>query len=221
MAVRIQAGEEVRSVPQPLADELFVQLRRDILQGKFQVGEKLPEQRICDEYNVSRTPVRDAFRQLEREGLLTSQPNRGTVVRGLTARDRGDLYELRKLCEVFAVRLAIERATPEGLAALGEAFEFMEFYTQRKDPEKMLNINMEFHRLIHEMAQSAMLFQVLQSCQAYVLEIRSENPDLDDHLTTVLEEHRQIYEAFLSGDAEKGAQAMSLHLTHARNRAGV
>ena len=118
-----------------LSENLFNELRSDILKGKLKPGEKITEQRVCNEYSVSRTPVREAFQKLEIDGLIETIPNRGAFVVGITHRDIQDMYELRKAYEAIAVRWAIERITDEEFAALKEAYEFMEFYTMKRSEE--------------------------------------------------------------------------------------
>lgn len=112
---------------QPLSSNLFSRLQTDILTGKIRSGEKLTEQKICEQYSVSRTPVREALRQLETDGLVESIPNRGAYVIGLSQQDIEDMYQLRKIYEIQAVRWAVERITDEELDQLEETFEFMEF----------------------------------------------------------------------------------------------
>ena len=136
-----EAANTILSLPQ----NLFNKLRDDILQGKIGTGEKLTEQRICKEYSVSRTPVREAFQKLELDGLIQIIPNRGAFVIGLTRQDIEDMYELRKAYEAIAVKWAIERITEKEFLELEEAYEIMEFYTQKGEAEKMLQINMHFH----------------------------------------------------------------------------
>ena len=148
---------ETPSGNQPLSSSLFSRLQTDILTGKIRSGEKLTEQRICEQYSVSRTPVREALRQLEMDGLIESIPNRGAYVIGLSLQDIGDMYQLRKIYEIQAVRWAIERITEEELDQLEETFEFMEFYTMKSDKEKMLNINTHFHQLIYSASHNRML----------------------------------------------------------------
>ena len=87
-----------------LSTDLYSNLRKDILKGNLHQGEKLTEQQICDQYRVSRTPVREAFKQLELEGFIENIPNRGAFVIGLSSQDIEDLYELRKSYEILAVK---------------------------------------------------------------------------------------------------------------------
>ena len=203
-----------------LSTDLFSNLRKDILQGKLQQGKKLTEQQICDEYNVSRTPVREAFRQLELEGFIETIPNRGAFVVGFSTQDILDMYELRKSYEVLAVKWAIERITKEEYGKLEEAFEFMGFYTQKKDVEKMMNINMNFHELIYRASHNRMLYHILSSYQLYIKQGRPSNPDHPvDYLDEILLEHRGIFEAFKNRDPDAGITAVSRHLDNAKHRA--
>lgn len=204
-----------------LSTDLFTSLRKDILQGKLRQGEKLTEQQICDEYNVSRTPVREAFRQLELEGFIETIPNRGAFVVGFSPQDIQDMYELRKSYEVLAVKWAIERITKEEYEKLEEAFEFMEFYTQKQDMEKMLNINMNFHELIYRASHNRMLYHILSSYQLYIKQSRTQSrSDVSSgYLDEILSEHRAIFESFKNKDVEAGIAAVSRHLDNAKQRA--
>lgn len=202
----------------PISTNLYLQLQRDILTGKLKNGQKLTEQVICEEYNVSRTPVREALRQLESEGLVENILNRGCFVVGLSLQDFEDLFELRKIYEIQAVKWAIERITEEEMDALDETFEFMEFYTLRNDIDKMLTINEGFHQIIYEASHNRMLQQFCSSYQTYMKYLRKDEEYPDDYLATVLEEHRQIFKAFIEKDVEAGAEAMERHIGNSKKR---
>ena len=154
--------------PEPLSGSAYQLIRKDILQNNFAVGEKLTEQVLCERYEMSRTPVREALRQLELEGLIEMVPNRGAFVLGLSPQNLRDLYDMRRDYEVLAVRWAIERMSDEDLARLEEAYEFMEFYTMKKEADKMLNINTQFHELIYAAAGNRILQNTLSTYQAYI-----------------------------------------------------
>jgi len=211
--------KDLKMSSQPLSGSLYHELRRDILQGRFQRGEKLTEQALCETYQMSRTPVREAFRQLELEGLIETIPNRGAFVVGLTRQDIQDLYEMRKEYEILAVRWAIQRITPENLAKLEEAYEFMEFYTMKQEAEKMLNINMKFHELIYESAGNRILYNALSTYQAYIKQTKTNSTYVDGYLEQVLSEHKSIFEAFKARDPEAGAAAAAIHMENAKKRA--
>lgn len=202
----------------PISSSLFSQLQRDILTGKLKPGQKLTEQAICKEYKISRTPVREALRQLETEGLVENILNRGAFVVGLSQQDFEDMFQLRKIYEIQAVKWAIERITDEEMDALEETFEFMEFYTLRNDVDKMLTINAGFHQIIYEASHNRMLRQLLSSYQTYFKYRPQEDIDTDNYLTEVLEEHRLIFKAFTEKDPEAGAEAMERHIDGSKKR---
>lgn len=202
----------------PLSNSLLGKLQKDILTGKLKPGQKLTEQELCREYDVSRTPVREALRQLETDGLVENILNRGAFVVGMTEQDYEDMFELRKAYEIQAVKWAIERITEEEMDKLEETFEFMEFYTLRNDVDKMLTINSGFHQVIYEASHNRMLQKLLSSYQSFLKYKGMEAVYQDDYLTTVLEEHRAIFKAFKDGNVKEGAQAMERHINKARER---
>lgn len=208
----------IKATGAPLSTDLFARLRKDILQGLLRPGEKLTEQQVCDEYTVSRTPVREAFKLLELEGLIETIPNRGAFVVGFSKQDMEDMYELRKSYEILAVKWAIERITKDEFEELEEAFEFMEFYTQKKDIEKMLNINTNFHQRIYNASGNRMLKHVLASYQVYIKQSKTAPNYEDNYLDEVLEEHREIFSAFVNRDPDAGMLAVGKHLDNAKRR---
>lgn len=120
---------------------------------------------------------------------------------------------------MLAVRWAIERITKSEFEKLEEAFEFMEFYTQKKDIEKMLNINQSFHELIYNASKNKMLAKILSMFQMYIKQSRSKRSYAEDYLDVVLAEHREIFQAFIDKDVEAGVAATAAHLENARLRA--
>jgi len=214
----IQYLEDDKAPNMPLSSDLFSKLREDILTGKLESGDKLTEIRICNEYNVSRTPVREALRELEVDGLIETIPNRGAFVVGLTDQDIRDMYVLRSASEVQAVRWAIQRITEKEMEELTETFEFMEFYTMKNDIPKMLNINMAFHQIIYDATHNRMLRQQLSTFQIYLRHCNPSNYYAPNYLRDVLSEHRAIYDAFEAKDVEAGAMAMQRHMESSTKR---
>jgi len=202
----------------PLSNSLLGKIQKDILTGKLKPGQKLTEQQLCKTYGVSRTPVREALRQLETDGLVENILNRGAFVVGLSEQDYEDMFELRKAYEIQAVKWAIERITEEQMDQLEETFEFMEFYTLRNDIDKMLTINTGFHQVIYEASQNRMLRKLLASYQNFLKYKGMESVYDNDYLPTVLEEHRAIFMAFKNKDVEAGAAAMERHIDNASSR---
>ncbi len=202
----------------PLSTAMFTQLQKDILSGEIPPHTKLTEQVLCRKYNVSRTPVREAFRQLESDGLVENIPNRGAFVIGLTLRDISDLFDLRRSFEVQAVEWAIQRMEEEELDKLREIIEFMEFYTLKSDVDKVLYFNSQFHNIIYDGTKSRMLVKTLSTYQTYLKHSAPPKTFTDDYLKTILEEHKAIFDAFETKNVPAGRLAMDYHMSQSKLR---
>ena len=196
----------------PLSNSLLGKLQKDILTGKLKPGDKLTEQELCKAYGVSRTPVREALRQLEADGLVENILNRGAFVVGMSEQDYEDMFELRKAYEVQAVKWAIERITEEEMDRLEETFEFMEFYTMSGDLEKMLRINQGFDTALYQACHNRELEATLLRYNFYLHHANAKVRYPANYLPVVLEEHRAIFQAFRSRDPEAGAEATEIHM---------
>ena len=120
-------------VQKTTAEKIEEELKTEILTGKLRPGQRIVEQKLCDRYGISRTPIREILRHVEAEGLIETIPNRGAVVKGFTTREIDDFFLLKAPLEVQCVRWAIDRITPEEMDMLEQIFEFMEFYTMSGD----------------------------------------------------------------------------------------
>lgn len=218
MSIKVKSLSGIKSASFPLYTDLALRIQEDILSGALHKNQKLTEQGICDTYSVSRTPVREAFVQLEMKGLIEIIPNRGAFVVGLSAQDRDDMFVLRKIYEIQATRWAIERITESEMEELEENFEFMEFYTMKNDVSKMLNINQSFHQMIYRASHNRMLTKLLSSYQMYIVHNKNKLSEHDNYLSVVLEEHKAIFNAFKARDPEAGAVAMADHMNRSRVR---
>ncbi len=207
--------EGAASYQKSLFNEIFFNLRRDILTGKLMRGEKLTEKKLCEEYEVSRTPIRESLRQLEEEGLVENIPNRGSFVTGLSPENIRDIFLIKKNAEIPAVRWAVERITGEELDQIEEVFNFMVFYTRKNDVAKMIDINGTFHTIIYKATHNRILERQLSAYQTYIRYALPASYFTPGYMDILLEEHRAIYSAFLTGDPEAGEQAARTHLEQA------
>lgn len=204
-----------------LSTDLAGKLRIEILTERMRPGEKLTEQTICEQYGVSRTPLREALRNLEAEGLVEMIPNRGAFVVGLSSADVRDLYTLRMQNEMQAVRWAIERRTKAEMESIEESFDFMKFYTERLDTKRMRSINTEFHRRIAAASHNRILIESLSRIQDYIRYSSRVLPYRETDLNAILKEHKAIFAAFKSADPAAGALAMKKHIENSFKRAKV
>lgn len=203
---------------QPLSAGLYQEIQKDILSGELESGSKLTEAAVCKRYGVSRTPVREAFRQLEADGLIENIPNRGAFVTGLTRRDISDLFDLRSLFEIQAVEWAIKRMDDEDIDVLRETVEFMEFYTLKDDVEKVLSFNSRFHNTIYAGTKDRMIQRTLYTYQTYLKHSAPAKTFSGDYLRTILEEHKAIFAAFETRNVAAGRKAMEYHMEQSKLR---
>jgi DNA-binding GntR family transcriptional regulator len=203
---------------QPLATGLYSELQKDILSGAIPDGSKLTEQAVCKRYSVSRTPVREAFRQLEADGLIEIIPNRGAFATGLSKRDISDLFDLRAVFEVQAVEWAIKRMGQDDVERLAESIDFMEFYTLKEDVEKVLSFNSQFHNIIYAGTGDRMLQKTLSIYQTYLKYSAPHKTYDEESLKAILEEHKAIYAAFESRNIAAGRKAMEQHMAQSKLR---
>ena len=203
---------------QPLSAGLYLEIQKDILSGELASSSKLTEAAICKRYGVSRTPVREAFRQLEADGLIENIPNRGAFVTGLTKRDISDLFDLRALFEIQAVEWAIKRMTAEDIDKLRETVEFMEFYTLKDDVEKVLSFNSQFHNTIYAGTKDRMIQKTLSTYQTYLKHSAPAKTFSGDYLKIILDEHKAIFQAFENKNVAAGRKAMEYHMEQSKLR---
>lgn len=202
-----------------LTDEIADVVRERILKGEYQIGEKIKENQIATELRVSRTPIREAFKLLENEGLIDYIPNRGCFAKGFTQQDVDDIYSVREALEELAVRWAVSRITPEEITALEEQCDLMEFYTKKKDCKKVFELNNSFHDVLYASARSRFLAQILRSYKEYIDKTRKSFFYEQSYLEGILAEHRAILEAIKENDVDKAVDAMSRHMDASKLRA--
>jgi len=204
-----------------LSTDLVGKLRIEILTERMRPGDKMTEQAICGQFGVSRTPVREALKNLEAEGLVEIIPNRGAFVVGLSKDDIRDLYAIRTQNEMQAVRWAIERRTKEEMEAIEESLDFMRFYTERGDAKRMRSINAGFHKRIAIASHNRILADSLARIQDYTRYSLRVLPYREADLAVILKEHKSIFAAFKTNDTESGALAMKKHIENSLKRAKV
>ncbi len=203
-----------------LRARVFVKIENDILNGKYQPGENLTESRIASELKVSRTPVREAIRQLELEGLLAYIPNKGAVVKGLSSEDIRDIFEIRIKIEGLAAKRAAANITPAQMKELKEVVEFEEFYTNKKDAEQILKLDTKFHEIIFRASGSRLLDRTLTSFHHYIQRARSLSLQDKERAKKALAEHKAIMKAIEKGDKEAAETLMEEHIKNASESIG-
>ena len=198
-----------------LRGRVFTKIREDILNGRYKDHEELKEIRIGKELGVSRTPVREALRQLELEGLVRYLPNRGVVVEGITAQDVEDIFLIREHLEALTAEWAAQRVRPEEIKKMEEIVDLQDFYAHKDDVEQLTVLDTEFHRLLLDASRSKSLRYALGGMLDYVEQARSRSLHVPGRIRDSVREHRQILTAVAAGDSSSARNKMAEHMRQA------
>lgn len=197
-----------------LRGRVYNRLREDILSGKLRENEELREIAIGEELGVSRTPVREAFRQLELEGLITIVPNKGAFVTGITAKDVKDIYMIRSHLEGLCARLACDHITHEQLDELEETIYLAEFHSNKGHMDQMAELDSRFHEVLYESCDSKMLENLLKDYHQYVMRIRRKTLSSSRGNASNVE-HKAIMEAVKNGNKVEAEKLANEHIINA------
>ncbi len=203
------------SLSSSLRRRIFSQIQNDILNGVYEPGDNLIETKLSEELGVSRTPVREALRQLELEGLVQSVPNKGVTVKGVSSEDIHDIYTIRMLIEGLAARWAAEKITPQELEELKEAVDLEEFYTMKHDYSRLLKLDTRFHDIIFKASKSMPLMHTLSTFHHYVQKARKISMSSPNRAMEVLNEHKAIMQAIIDKDAARAEMLTTEHVKNA------
>ncbi|MDE6220729.1 MAG: GntR family transcriptional regulator [Lachnospiraceae bacterium] len=198
-----------------LRGRVFRKLREDILNGKYQENDELKEAAVAEELGVSRTPVREAFRQLELEGLIRIVPNKGAYVTGISASDVADIYEIRSLLEGLCARWATNKITREKVEELEEIILLSEFHLKKAHYDQLIELDNRFHMNLYEACESKMLIHLLKDFHQYVQKQRQQTLSNHERSAAAVAEHKSIMEAIRDGNAPLAEKLADEHICNA------
>lgn len=196
-----------------LGEFVYREVKRSIREGEYHPGERIRESDITRKLDVSRTPVREAFRRLQSEGRLTFEPQRGAVVAELDRQEVAELYALRQHLEGVAARFAAQHASDSEI----EAIEYILEQTKelRGDRRTFNQINWELHHAIYAAAHNRFLTRVFAALSDPMALLRGELYIPPDRTENLYEEHRRIVEAIKARDPDASDRAAQDHITNA------
>lgn len=200
-----------------LEEQVFSQLEEEILCGIYKKGDALTEMSLSDRLGVSRTPVRSALHRLAEEGLIEIVPNKGAVVVGVTVDDLIDTYRIRMRLEGLASAIAAGRLTEDEKQQLKESVELTEYYIKKQDAEHIKELDTAFHSIIFRASGNRMLYKILSELHRNIRTYRKLSLTVPGRLEKSHQEHKEILQAMLDGDAEKADMLTSLHIERAMN----
>jgi DNA-binding GntR family transcriptional regulator len=198
-----------------LRGRVFQSIREDILNGVYMEHDELRENTIAKKLGVSRTPVREALRQLELEGLVKIIPNKGAFVTGITAEDVKDIYAVRSMLEGLCVRWATENISEEQLTELEEILVLSEFHLHKSQGEKtqqVTELDGKFHEILYDASNSRILKHVLSDFHKYVRLARKASVANESRAQKSIEEHRSILDAIKNKDADRAEALANAHM---------
>ena len=198
-----------------LRGRVFNKIREDILSGKYKENDELKEIAIGEELGVSRTPVREAFRQLELEGLIQIVPNKGAYVTGITIEDVKDIYMIRSKLEGLCAAWACEHITDEQLEEMEENIYLAKFHAERGHFEQMAELDSRFHEILYESCNSKMLEHLLKDFHQYVRRVRKKTLSTTERGIASNHEHQMIMEAIKAKNPEEAERLATVHINNA------
>ncbi len=198
-----------------LRGQVFHKIRDDILNGRYHEHDELKEIKIGKEMGVSRTPVREALRQLELEGLVQIIPNRGAFVTGISADDVRDIYMIRSRLEGLCARWATERISREQMERMEENVYLSEFHAAKGHMDQIAELDNQFHHILYNACGSKMLEHLLIDYHEYVMRVRRRTLSTVERSTASNKEHRAIMEAIRAENADLAERLATEHMQSA------
>ena len=196
---------------QSVADLAYQTIKSKILARTYFPGLQLKEVQISKEIGLTRTPVREAFIRLEREGLLRIFPNKGAFVIELTAKEIEDLYEVREALEVMAIRLAIRRANRDEISALKKILDKTDRLYQRGVVKNYEDPKFDFHLELIKLSKNDKLISIWRQLATQLSLVRMTSSMTQKRHLKALDEHQGILKHIDSGDSEKAEELLRNH----------
>ncbi len=198
----------------PLRDVVFNTLRQAILRGEMEPGERLMEIQLAQKLGVSRTPIREAIRKLELEGLVIMIPRKGAEVAHITEKDMRDVLEVRATLEELVVALACKNVTDEKLAELKAANKLFETAIVSKDVVNIVDADVHFHDIIYTMTDNARLIQIINNLREQMYRYRLEYvKDARTH-SILISEHNDIIKQLKDRNVEHAKKVIYQHINN-------
>lgn len=196
----------------PLRDVVFNTLREAILKGELQPGERLMELQLAARLGVSRTPIREAIRMLEQEGLAVTIPRKGAEVAKMTEKDMQDVLQVREALDELAATIACEQMTEEQLSDLVRAMHEFEESTKTGDIKKIAESDVKFHDIIYHATGNLKLVSMLSNLREQMYRYRVEYLKDKKNYPKLLKEHQEIVDGLAAKNKVRVTEMMHQHV---------
>ncbi len=202
----------------PLRDVVFLKLRESILKGEIAPGTRLMEVHLAEQLGVSRTPVREAIRMLEQEGLAVVHPGRGAKVAKMTEKDLDDVLQIRSALDALAVRLACDERSDRDLERIKKAMVQFEEATKTGDLKQIAEADEAFHDQIYESSGNDKLIVIITNIREQMFRYRFEYIKDTSAYPRLIAEHREIFNGLVNRDKTSVEIAIQMHIAGQRKR---
>lgn len=192
-------------------DYVYEQLYEAILSGRFKPGEHLVLEDLADEFGTSRTPLREAIRRLQTEGLVDFAPHRGAVVADLSVEELIELYHIRAVLDGLAARLATENLSDTELTELRSIYEDTQRELDPSNPVRFEEFNRKFHEIIYQGANAPSLYEMITNLYTKTARHRHLSLRSPGRVQDVMAEHHRIVDALMARDAEMAERRAREH----------
>ncbi len=196
----------------PLREMVYEELKMQILKGSIIPGTRMMEVELAEEMGVSRTPIREAIRKLEKEGLVTIEPRRGAYASMISTEDMVEILEVRQDLEGLAAYFAADRMTKSQMEELKQVSNSYNEAVMQGNMEAMIKHDTRFHHIIVESCRNKILVQMIEQLQELVLRFRYIYYDNFRRAENMPEEHEAIVAAIAEGNADKARAAADIHI---------
>lgn len=202
----------------PLRDVVFQTLREAILTGDIEPGERLMEIHLSNQLGVSRTPIREAIRKLELEGLVVMTPRKGAIVASITEEDLKEVLEVRVVLEMLAMELACKKINGEQMDGLKRALKEFQDVIDLDDPNKIASKDEAFHDCIYQATGNSKLMNLLNNLREQMYRYRVEYIKDISSRHSLVEEHILMIEALEKRDIASGTSVIKTHILNQQER---
>ncbi len=198
-----------------MRDMVYETLRQAIFEGHFKHGERMVEKELAEKLQVSRTPVREAFRRLEMEGLIKHYPRKGVLVRGITAEDIIEIYAIREALETMAISFVVENITEDEKQKLYKLIDKMKVLVEVGDDEELFRTSKQFNELLLRASRMPRLVGLINNYQEYIARFRKATMSKPSRKVDALKEHEEILNAIDRMDVSRAKELTIRHLKSA------
>ena len=201
----------------PLRDVVFNTLREAILKGELKPGERLMELQLAAKLGVSRTPIREAIRMLEQEGLAVTIPRKGAEVAKMTEKDMEDVLQIREALDELAAKIACEQISEEQLEELVATMHEFEESTKTDNVKKIAEADVKFHDIIYQSTGNPKLVNMLNNLREQMYRYRVEYLKDVESRKTLVEEHYAVYRALKARNQQQAVKDICIHIVNQQN----